>query len=371
MNAHIAGLGWVTPLGVGLDEVWERVERGDVADRKPLPNPETGRAHSYLPVPLKLVEAMGRNPRLRRSSAISLFAVAAGLAALEDAGLKITPELAARTAVVFAISDGGVLYTRKFYEQIVKQGANAASPVLFPETVYNAPASHLAALLGIDGASYTLVGDSAVGLTALHFAAQLLELGGIDQAVVVGAEECDWILCEGYADWRLARTPLAEGAAAVVLRREGRWELRTHPGATFFRQRDAAAALTRVLDDFEDAPAAELIVSSANGSFVDRAEATALNRLPKPTRTLLPKRSIGEAPGAGALMQTVLAAIALEKLALKSALVPVVGFNQQASALWMTRKPTKALGESPTASAGQQGLPPGPCAARLRWCCRG
>src|SRR5204863_1882383 len=115
-------------------------------------------------------------------------------------------EIAARTAVVFAISDGGVLYTRKFYEQIVKQGANAASPLLFPETVYNAPASHLAALLGIDGASYTLVGDNSVGLAALKFAEQLLDLGDLDRVIVVGAEEIDWVICEAYRDWRLART---------------------------------------------------------------------------------------------------------------------------------------------------------------------
>ena len=189
MEARIAGLGWVTPLGTGLDEVWSRLERGDVGELKSLPNPETGREHRYMPVSLKLVDSVSRNPRLRRSSAISLLSVAAGLAAIEDAGLKMTPETTSGTAVVFAISDGGVLYTRKFYEQIVKQGANAASPMLFPETVYNAPASHLAALLGIDGASYTLVGDASVGLAALHFAAQLLALGGVDQVVVVGAEE--------------------------------------------------------------------------------------------------------------------------------------------------------------------------------------
>src|SRR5258708_6361545 len=118
LNARIAGLGWVTPLGTGLDEVWARLDRGEIGELKPLPNPETGRAHRYMPVPLKMVESVSRNPRLRRSSAISLFAVAAGIAAIEDAGLKMTPEVAARTAVVFAISDGGVLYTRKFYEQI-------------------------------------------------------------------------------------------------------------------------------------------------------------------------------------------------------------------------------------------------------------
>ena len=66
--------------------------------------------------------------------------------------------------MVFAICSGGVNYTRRFYHEIVTQGANGASPLLFPETVYNAAASHLAALLGLNGQSYTLVGDSSVGL---------------------------------------------------------------------------------------------------------------------------------------------------------------------------------------------------------------
>ena len=339
MEPCIAGLGWVTPLGANLNEVWERLDRGDVAEEKALTNPESGRTHRFMPVPPKLLDAVGRNPRLRRSSAISLFAVAAGMAAIEDAGLKMTPEVAARTAVVFAISNGGVLYTRKFYEQIVKQGANAPSPLLFPETVYNAPASHLAALLGIDGASYTLVGDASVGFSALHFAAQLLALGEFDQVVVVGAEECDWILCEAYHDWRLARMPLAEGAAALVLRREGRWPLHTHPGAAFGRQREASSALESVLQCFNAGPRPDLIVSSANGSFVDRAESAALASRRGEARTLTPKRHLGEAPGASALLQAVLAAVALEKLDKLHALVPVVGWNQQASAAWITRLP--------------------------------
>jgi 3-oxoacyl-(acyl-carrier-protein) synthase len=330
-------MGWVTPLGTGLEEVFARIMGGDVAEVKAIANPETGRALSYIPVPMKSVEALGRNPRLRRSSAISYFAVAAGLAALENAGIGMTPENAARTAVVFAISDGGVLYTRKFYDQIVKQGANAASPLLFPETVYNAPASHLSALLGIDGASYTLVGDSSVGLAALHFGAQLLALGGIDQCVVVGAEECDWILCEAYKTWRMARTPLAEGAAAVVLRREGKWALQTHAGASFFRQREASAALARVLAGMKIEAPVDAVVSSANGMFVDRAEASALAAGYAGTRTFFPKRQLGESPGASALAQAVFAAMALEKLGLRRALVPVIGFNQQAAAALLTR----------------------------------
>jgi len=346
-TTRIAGLGWVTPLGASLDEVWERLGRGDVAEAKVVANPETGREHIYAPVPLKTVDALARNPRLRRSSAISYFAVAAGLAALQNAGLTLTPESAARTAIVFAISSGGVVYTRKFYEQIVKQGANVASPLLFPETVYNAPASHLAAQLGIDGASYTLVGDGSVGLGALKFAEQILATDDLDRVVVVGSEECDWILCEAYRDWRMARRVgstrgalLAEGAAAVVLAREGKVDLQVHDGVPVFREREAEAALSRIYADLLSGHGADAVIGSANGTFVDAIEQRALGRHVKGATVYLPKRSWGEAFGASALLQTVVAALTLEHgllpgmapetVKIESVLVSALGFNQQA-----------------------------------------
>lgn len=337
MSAHIAGLAWITPLGADLETVWQRLVNGDMAQLQSLTHPISGRVNQYLPVPSNLVESLARNPRLRRSSAISFFAVAAGLAALKDAGLSPEAVRASKTAVVFAVSDGGVIYTRKFYEQIVKQGANTASPLLFPETVYNAPASHLAAMLGIDGASYTLVGDNSVGLGALHFAEQLLAIGGVDHVVVVGAEEIDWVLCEAYRVWKFSRTPLAEGAGALVISREGRWKMHTHPGVTFLRQREAAAAMDRVLADFATSGPIDLIVSSANGTFINRAEGAALARRFSEVRTIYPKHAFGEAPGASALLQVVAAARALESENLQRVLVPVVGFNHQAAAALIER----------------------------------
>jgi 3-oxoacyl-(acyl-carrier-protein) synthase len=283
-------------------------------------------------VPPKLVEAMSRNPRLRRSSAISLFTVTAGLAALENAGIEMTPEIAGRTAIVFAIASGGVIYTRKFYEQIVTNGANTASPLLFPETVYNAPASHFAALLGVTGASYTLVGDASVGIAALKFAEQLLETADIDNVVVVGGEEVDWILCEAYRTWRLTRTPLADGAAALVLAREGTVTLRAiRDGVPFFSQADSARAMEKVHADLAQHGPADLIVSCANGTFVDRAESTSLAKFFPNIPALHPKQSLGEALGASALMQTVFAALALQKTEALTPLVSVLGFNQHAA----------------------------------------
>ena len=78
-------------------------------------------------------------------------------------------------------------------------------------------------------------------------------------------------------------------------------------------------------------------MSSTNRTFVDRAEEQALNGQPPSARRLAPKTSFGEAPGASALLQVVTAAVALEKLHLTRALVPVIGWNQQAGAARIER----------------------------------
>src|SRR5260370_10856653 len=205
----------------------------------------------------------GPHPRLRRSGTLSLMGAAAAYDALADAGFRPEVQLGGRFAVVYAICSGGVNYTRRFYHELVTQGATAARPMLFPETVYNAPASHLAALLKLDGQSYTLVGDSAVGLSAIHFAAQLLtHQRELELCVVVGTEEVDWILSDAFGSWRMATrnsdfevfgqlsgTIFGEGAAAVVLgRTNGIPLVKIGPGLTFFSRHDVLAAAREVIE---------------------------------------------------------------------------------------------------------------------------
>ena len=87
MSVGIAGLGWVTPLGTDLQEVWAQVSAGVRPEVKSLTNPETGRALPFIPTPPAAVAHLSRNPRLRRSSTISMLAVAA-------VALMATPALA-------------------------------------------------------------------------------------------------------------------------------------------------------------------------------------------------------------------------------------------------------------------------------------
>src|SRR6266576_718921 len=261
MSLAIAGMGWVTPLGNGVDAVWERLLRGDESTATAISEQFGDRSYSAFRVPDSTLTGLA-HPRLRRASVISRFAAAAGLDALQAAGIKLNSQNGERTALIFAISNGGVIYTKRFYRDVVETGAQSASPLLFPETVFNAPTSHLAAILGVTGVTYTLVGDGAVGLLAIKMAEDLMANEALDHCLVVGTEEIDWLLCDAYRRWRLLRSSppiepfseqqrgmiLSEGAGAILLAREGPFTIeRAHPGGWFSKRAEAGGILKQIL----------------------------------------------------------------------------------------------------------------------------
>jgi 3-oxoacyl-(acyl-carrier-protein) synthase len=104
----------------------------------------------------------------------------------------------------------------------------------------------------------------------------------------------------------------------------------------------------------------DAVIGSANGSALDALEAGALEAYLPDAPVSCPKAALGEALGAGALMQVITAALALKKQELppvksagsfapaglvreaacdawlKNALVVATGFNQQASGAVLT-----------------------------------
>jgi hypothetical protein len=239
----VIGQGAVSPAGEGADALLTREAIPDF-ELASLRAPET-RRYSVRRVDPKLpgLKKWALEPRLRRASAVALYLVEAATQAL-----TAWPRPAgARLGLVGAFFCGCPAYSRRFLEQTIRQGQGAASPALFPETVYNSPLSHAASILGVDGAAYAVVGDDTAWVEALRVAATWLALDEVDAVVVVGAEEIDIIAVEAYAaaGWLRAAKPFrpAEGAAAVLLRRpeagDGCRIEAIHPGRTY---RDPASA---------------------------------------------------------------------------------------------------------------------------------
>ncbi|HKP93546.1 MAG TPA: hypothetical protein VJS88_06590, partial [Chthoniobacterales bacterium] len=187
----------------------------------------------------------------------------------------------------------------------------------------------------------------------------------LEYCLVVGAEEADWLLCDAYHKWRLLRaappiepfaqpprgTILSEGAGAILLSSEGRASARPilieriSGGTNFSHQRDAAKAVNEVFAELcQEAP--DLIIPSANGTFVDDAERAAIAARCKETPLYAAKAALGESVGASSPWQTICAAEALltnripggsDHRPYQSAVVSTCGLNQQVAGLRLAR----------------------------------
>ena len=209
------GWGAVSPAGWGVEPLMEALSAAVPLPTSDVPAPaDAPRSHRGRLVPVKK-DPLLAHPRLRRAGRISHFAAAASLEALGDSRAELVKSGALRLGLVYTLVNGGVVYSRRFFGEVLAQ-PSTASPILFPETVFNAPASHLAAFLGLTGPVTTLVGDTGAFLHGLETASLWLKLGLVDACLVTGAEEADWMTAEGLALLEPGAI-LAEGAGAVLV----------------------------------------------------------------------------------------------------------------------------------------------------------
>ncbi len=219
----MTGIGSISPLGVGkvaLETAIREIGSGTGTGTG------TGTAafepREFLPPMM-----------LRRMDRASAMAVAAGTMAVKDAGLDAAPE---RTAIVVGTGCAGIQTTWDFFRTVAAQGAEAASPLLFPNTVPNAPAGHLAIALGATGPSATFAEKAIAGENAIAYGCALLAAGRADAVLAGGVDELSEPLRLAYARWRAvsrsgAARPfdrardgltLSEGATFLVLEAEER-----------------------------------------------------------------------------------------------------------------------------------------------------
>ena len=332
-RVFVRGIGVVSPAGWDVSALRAALDRGVAMPDKDLVQPgfpRTLRVRSVPPPPTR--PQFLSHARLRRSSPITQFSISAALEAL---GPEIEPirSGALRLGIIFCVMAGCVNYSRRFYGESLHDPATA-SPLVFPETVFNAPASHLAAFLGSTAASYTLVGDPGMFLVGLATAADWLREREVERCLVVGAEEIDWMVAD--VCWRFQRrTILSEGAGALYLSSQADQpagcELAAITDAHSFLQNrgrlQAAAAMRAQVPLQPD----DLLCDSTQGiPGLDAAERRAWSDWTG--ARLSPKTVLGEGLAASSAWQCVAALDALNRGPHSSATVSVVGCNQQAVA---------------------------------------
>jgi len=335
----ICGEGAVSPAGWGIVAFREALVRGE-----PLPTKDLMRPGASRPLRIRSVPAAVPRPafighaRLRRTSPIAHYAVAAALEALGPDVAKVA-DGSLRLGIVLCVMTGCVNYSRRFYDETLKDPATA-SPLIFPETVFNAPSSHLASLLGTTAINYTLVGDPGTVLQGLALAADWLLSDRIDGCLVVGAEEMDWLTAEAVGLFAQG-AQTSEGAGALYLRRDANQdqgvELREVTDCYLFsNHQNRAMASLRARAALRTNGGPDLLCDGLQGiPRLDRDEAGAWQDWQGARLSI--KRILGEGLMAAAAWQCVAAVDALRQKKCSAAVVNIVGCNQQAIAAKFVR----------------------------------
>lgn len=333
-RVFVQGIGAVSPAGWGVAPLCEALNRNHPLPAKTLSRPgwQTPLRVRVVPPPPGRVDIL-EHPRLRRAGAMSRHVVSAALEALGVEDLMLLRAGKLRLGVIVCTMAGCVTYSRKFYEEILRNPATA-SPAVFPETVFNAPASHLGACLNSPFINYTMVGDDGVFLTALALAASWLDSGRVEGCLVIGAEESDWIVADAVRLFS-RDTIYGDGAGALYLKKAstGKVELAAVTDSFPYTQKQSRHdAILRMKGQLPPGSADEFLCEGG-------AKNSAWSGWPGERRAIKPL--LGEVFAASAAWQCVAACEAVRDRDFSASNVSVAGVNQQAIGARFTKPENK------------------------------
>ena len=325
----ITGLGALTPAGTDPDALWQAYASESSAlveeDGVYLGRVDFNASDFLAPKERKRVDRLG------------LFSIISTRLALEDAGIELTDDNAARIGCIVGTGVGPMESMEQFAGPVIEEGVNGANPAVFPNTVYNAAGGQVAIKVGVLGPASTVTAGHAAGASALVYGADITSGDQADAMVCLGVDALTDTVVTAYRELgALATSPpggngsgfgLSEAGMAIICERMGKAQERgariygevlgfaiTSDGTGVGRidkegegiERAMRLALERA--GVEPGDVAGVWSSAAGFAVADEAEAKAIERvLDAGVPVMRPKLLLGEPMGAGAELATALA----------------------------------------------------------------
>ncbi|RYY04531.1 MAG: beta-ketoacyl-[acyl-carrier-protein] synthase II [Gammaproteobacteria bacterium] len=194
----ITGMGIASPLGSGVNLVWQRLLAGKSGLRQL-------DAELYADLPAKVAgvvpdisedaeggldaDAVVSTKDQRKMDRFILLALAATQEALKEANWQPqTDEEQERTATIIASGVGGFPAIADAVRTVDTRGVKRLSPFTIPSFLVNLAAGHVSIKYGFKGPLGAPVTACAAGIQAIGDAARMIQAGEVDIAICGGAE---------------------------------------------------------------------------------------------------------------------------------------------------------------------------------------
>ncbi len=189
VRVAITGMGLVTPLGTGVEEVWDGLVHGRSGvgaishfDATGFPTRIAGEVPDFEP------ELYMDRKTARHAARYCQLALAAARMAVDDSGLKPESLDADAVGVVVSSAAGGMEEIEKAHQTLLERGVSRISPFMAPMMITDMAAGLIAIELRAGGPNYAVVSACASGSHALADAAEVIRRGDAVAMIAGGAE---------------------------------------------------------------------------------------------------------------------------------------------------------------------------------------
>ncbi|MDP2829183.1 MAG: beta-ketoacyl-ACP synthase II [Sulfuricellaceae bacterium] len=185
----ITGLGAISPVGIGVDETWAGIVAGKSGiaritrfDPTNFATQIAGEVKDFdVTQYLTAKEA-------RRMDIFIHYGMVAGIEAIKDSGIEVTPENAERIGVNIGSGIGGLPMIEDTHSTFTEGGPRKISPFFIPGTIINMISGNLSIMFGMKGPNLAVVTACTTGLHAIGIGARTIAYGDADMMVCGGAE---------------------------------------------------------------------------------------------------------------------------------------------------------------------------------------
>jgi 3-oxoacyl-[acyl-carrier-protein] synthase II len=185
----ITGLGIVSPVGNTVAEAWANIVGGKSGigaitrfDASKLACHIAGEVRNFD------VGAYLSPKEARRMDTFIHYGMAAGMQAVKDSGIQVTPENAERIGVNIGSGMGGLPMIEATHLEYLAGGPRKISPFFIPSTIINMISGNLSIHFGLKGPNLAIVTACTTATHCIGDSGRLIEYGDADMMVAGGAE---------------------------------------------------------------------------------------------------------------------------------------------------------------------------------------
>ena len=185
----VTGLGMVSPVGNTVEESWHNIVNGN-SGIGPIEHFDTSAFNTRFGGSVRNldVDHYVSKKDARKMDIFIQYGLAAGIQAVQDAGLECNEEIADRIGVAIGSGIGGISAIEKNHGIVLSKGPRKISPFFVPGSIINMIAGHLAIKYGFKGPNIAITTACTTGTHNIGYAARTIRYGDADVMLAGGAE---------------------------------------------------------------------------------------------------------------------------------------------------------------------------------------